>query len=162
MPIRNFDEERKAKWHEEGLTQFVLGGETFTMRPVIDPIALARYDEMEVDIGNMAALELLDDVMVEMILPSETSLWREARARKVDDLPKDATVDQIIEASAKCIDLEAVLGVLPWLIEKATGGLPTEAPSDSLDGREQSSTPSMESSPSDPAPTSERSISVVS
>jgi hypothetical protein len=123
MPQRDFDAERRQRILQAGITTFVLGGDTYTLRPSVDPDAFAGYDRITEDTPGDEALRLIDDLMCEMILPSQGDTYRAARKRKLVDfeLPTDATPEQVADTTAKLIDLQTLFDVVAWLVEQVTG-----------------------------------------
>jgi len=148
MAHKDFDSERVERW-QEGLLTFTIGGDEYTVRPSVDPRALAKYDEMDpTSITNDEAFAIMDEVICAFILPGQAERWHAARGRTLESLGigPDASRDEVIEASRKCIDLAAVMDVIPWLMEEVTGR-PLPQPGDSTGSPDTSGTPSTDSSP---------------
>lgn len=136
MP-KDFDKERSATLRPVEERECIIGGETFTIRAKVRPEVLAPYLGM---IGGLAsdmtedeAINLLDTLMANLVVPGEAEKW--ARVRDIDDP----------ELALSIFDVQEVI---QWAISVATGR-PTMPSSPSADGSATTGTgtPSTDESP---------------
>jgi hypothetical protein len=136
MP-KDFDKERSASLKPVEDRQCVIGGETFTIRAKVRPEVLAPYLGMigglAADMSENEAIELLDTLMTNLVVPGEAEKW--TRVRESAD-PEQA------------LNVADMTSVIQWAIEVATGR-PTEPSSPSADGSATTvtGTPSTAASP---------------
>ncbi len=118
MTVKNFDEARRAKHKAEGERTFVLGDETFVLRPAIHPSILERYDDLDNDTPVKETMEIVDDLIVALIEPRDGAEDRYRAVRANQDDP---------------ISVEDLQDLIRWMMEIQTGR-PTGPPGDSSPG----------------------------
>lgn len=114
--MKNFDDDRKLVPFDEEERRFVLGGETFTVKPRVRPEVLIPWakvtteSSMEDDVANV------DATLKGLLEPESLDRFEQLRARETDPVAY--------------LDLVAVLR---WAVE-VTAGRPTKQPSNSGSG----------------------------
>lgn len=124
--MRNFDDSRKKSRASEEARTFVLGGETFVLRPAIHPEALEDYDRITPESTIKETLDIVDELILNMIDTRDDSHERYHRVRSNRNDP--ITIDDLQE-------------LVQWMVEMQTAR-PTGQPGDSSPGQSSTATES--------------------
>jgi hypothetical protein len=137
--MHDFDEARLARYEED--RKFKLGGEIFTHRPAVRPELMAAYEDLGTTATAHEALQVLDDLIVAWIDPTDdpdaVERYHALRAREEDPIG-GSDLSQLVS----------------WLYRQSTRR-PTSAPTSSEDGRVTTGTNSTDGSSAEPAVASE-------
>lgn len=125
--MHNFDQDKP---HEAA--QFVLHGETFTLRRAVKPEKLVRFEEME-EAGMKASekLAMIDEAMFDLLAPADHDKWRAIRSDETEDAVPLGTLAEVIKWS-----MGAVSGRPPTQPESSSES-PTQAGTQSTDDSPQ-------------------------
>jgi len=113
--------------------EFRIAGETFRCAGGVRPEELLEWVEVRPDTAPVDALAATDRLIVSFLHGDEIDRWKALRERDTDPI----TMRDLNELAK-------------WLVANETGR-PTEAPSDSSNGRASTGTPSTETSSTEPA-----------
>lgn len=124
--MKDFDSDRRQRRVEQEAAekQFVIGGETFTMRTFVRPDVIAEWEDLSEQAGSVYTLEVVDRLVTGFIADEDgRDRWRALRERDDGDL----------------LDLGDLLDVCRWLITEATGRptTPSTGAADSTNGRQE-------------------------
>lgn len=123
---RDFDAERREKPTKE----FVLGGETFTLRRTIRPEVMTDFEDLDPTTPAVETMKIVDRLIQAFILPEQADTWDRVRA---SDDPENA------------VGLDDLMDVTKWCIGEVTGRNPTQ-PSSSISPPGEAGTPSTDDS----------------
>jgi hypothetical protein len=134
--MKNFDTARSERAIRPAADRtFVLGGETFVIRPRVPANVMTQLDVIGGgDVSPGQVLNIVSSVVTDMVEPPGGDTWQQLVARGADEDP---------------LTLQDVVEVVQWLIENETS-IPTSEPSPSGDGSANPApgAPSTDASPS--------------
>jgi hypothetical protein len=127
--MHDFDRDREQRHSAD--RQFKIGGEVFTRRPAVRPEAMTAYEDLTPGASASEAVEVIDNLILAFLEPSDHERYRALREREEDPL--------------NVTDLN---DLVRWLIIETTRR-PTQQPSPSTAGSEPTGIRSMENSSSE-------------
>lgn len=122
--MHNFDQDKPTV-----AQQFVLHGETLTLRRSVQPEKIARFEDAEEGGTAQQKLAMIDEAMLEMLRVDDHDKWRAIRA---DDSEDAVGLDLLAEVVRFCIG--------------AVSGRPPTQPASSSESHTEPGTPSTDES----------------
>jgi len=120
--VKDFDEARRRRAEQD--REFTIGGERFVMRAGVRPEVLAPYEGLTADTSPTESLQIIDELVMAFVEPTDDAARRWVRLRERDDDP---------------VTLQDLTELVQWLVEGQTGR-PTVPPSPSTRSSEISGT----------------------